>query len=176
MAKNLKRFYFAILGFTLAACATVDHRDSATAYLVRHAEKLTGDALEDLPDARDPPLTLAGEERAVALADLLAGVQITKIWSTDTKRTRDTAKPLADRLGMEIDLYDASDLSALAAQLKENRTGSVLIVGHSNTTPGLAEALGAEPGPPIIEATDYDRLYVIDLRTGEGEIQRFGSD
>lgn len=176
MAKNLIRLGLAVLGFALVACTSVDHRDHASAYLVRHAEKLTGDALNELPDPRDPPLTLAGEERAGALADLLAEAQITAIWSTNTKRTRDTAQPLADRLGIDIDLYDASDLSTFAAQLKRDPSGNVLIVGHSNTTPGLAEALGAEPGPPIVEETEYNRLYVIDLHTGEGEIQRFGSD
>lgn len=176
MAKNLIRLCLALLGFALVACTSIDHGDNPTAYLVRHAEKLTGDALEELPDPRDPPLTRAGEERAIALADLLAGAEITKIWSTDTTRTRDTAQPLADRLGIEIDLYDASDLSAFAALLRRDTSGNVLIVGHSNTTPGLAEALGANPGPPIIEATEYDRLYVIKLKTGEGEIQRFGAD
>ena len=52
---------------------------------------------------------------------------------------------------------------------------SVLVVGHSNTTPQLAELLGAEPGDPIVEKTEYDRLYVINLDTGEGTIQRFGA-
>lgn len=176
MAKNVIRLCLALFGFALVACTSIDHGDAATAYLVRHAEKLTGDAVNDLSDPRDPPLTRAGEDRAVALADLLAEAEITKIWSTDTTRTRDTAQPLADRLGIAIDLYDASDLRAFAAQLKTDPSGSVLIVGHSNTTPGLAEALGAEPGSPIVEATEYDRLYVINLQTGEGEIQRFGSD
>lgn len=176
MASNLKRLCLVFLGIALAACASIDQSDGATAYLVRHAEKLTGDALSELPDPRDPPLTQAGEQRAEALADLLADAEITRIWSTDTKRTRDTAQPLADRLGIEIELYDASDLGAFAAQLKREASGHVLIVGHSNTTPGLAEALGADPGPPIVEATEYDRLYVISLETGQGEIQRFGAN
>lgn len=176
MASNLKRLCFALVGFALAACTSVDHGGSATAYLVRHAEKLTGDALNDLPDPRDPPLTLAGQERAEALADLLASAEITRIWSTDTTRTRDTAQPLADRLGIEVEIYDASDLTAFAAQLTQETSGNALVVGHSNTTPGLADALGADPGAPIVEATEYDRLYVIDLRTGQGEIQRFGAD
>ena len=176
MAAHLKWLCFALLGFALAACASIDQSEGATAYLVRHAEKLTGDALNDLPHPRDPPLTRAGQDRAEALADLLEGVGITEIWSTDTTRTRETAKPLADRLGIEIELYDASDLSAFAIQLTEEISGSVLVVGHSNTTPGLAEALGADPGIPIVEATEYDRLYVIDLQTGQDEIQRFGAD
>ena len=100
---------------------------------------------------------------------------VSEVWSTDTKRTRDTAAPLAARLGLEVQLYDPSDLPGFAAQLKANSTATVLVVGHSNTTPQLAEALGAEPGPPIVEKTEYDRLYVVDLATSDGEIERFGA-
>ena len=51
------------------------------------------------------------------------------------------------------------------------------MVGHSNTTPQLAELLGADPGEPIVEANEYDRLYVIQRKDGvtvSDEIRRFG--
>ena len=175
MAANLKTFCLALLGFALAACASVPESDSETIYLVRHAEKVTGDALSALPDPSDPPLTEAGAERAALLAERLSNAGIERVWSTDTIRTRETAQPLADRLGLAVELYDASDLVAFAAALKEDGR-TVLVVGHSNTTPGLAEALGSDPGAPIVEATEYDRLYVIDVATGAGEIQRFGAN
>ena len=175
MAANLKTLCLALMGFALAACASVQESDSGTIYLVRHAEKVTGEALNALPDPSDPPLTDAGTTRAVLLSDRLSDAGIERVWSTDTIRTRDTAQPLADRLGIAVEIYDASDLVAFAAELKEDGR-TVLVVGHSNTTPGLAEALGADPGTPIIEATEYDRLYVIDLNTGGGEIQRFGAN
>ena len=34
-----------------------------------------------------------------------------------------------------------------------------LVVGHSNTTPPLVELFGGDAGPPIDEASEYDRLY-----------------
>lgn len=169
---------FVFAGFTalaLAACQTAPIADGGTAYLVRHAEKVTGDAAMQIEDPRDPPLTSAGQARAEALADRLADAGIAEIWSTDTTRTLDTARPLAARLGIAIQLYDPFDLEGFAAQLKTDPDVTVLVVGHSNTTPQLAEALGAEPGAPIVEATEYDRLYVIDLAAGSGEIERFGA-
>jgi 2,3-bisphosphoglycerate-dependent phosphoglycerate mutase len=122
-------------------------------FLVRHAERDT-----DHPD--DPGLTPVGRDRAEALARLLADAGITRIHSTDTRRTRDTAAPLARLLSLPVELYDASDLSSLARALLEE-PGRHLVVGHSNTTPTLAEALGGSGYGPIVEAWEYDRLYLL---------------
>lgn len=176
MATNLKRLCLTALILALTSCVSVAEQSAGTVYLVRHAEKLTGEALDALPEPRDPPLSAAGNLRAERLAMLLGDAKITRIWSTDTTRTRDTAQPLADRLGIEVEIYDASDLTAFAARLRQDLDGNAVVVGHSNTTPDLAQALGADPGPPIVEKTEYDRLYVINLKSGQNEIQRFGAD
>ena len=138
-----------------------------TIYLVRHAEKQTGD---------DPSLTGAGLERAEILGEVLSNAGVEKIWSSDYRRTRETAAPLATRLGLDVEIYDASDLTSLADRLTAEGL-TALVVGHSNTTPQLAELLGAAPGEPIVEANEYDRLYVIQRKDGvtvSEEIQRFG--
>ena len=41
------------------------------------------------------------------------------------------------------------------------------MVGHSNTTPALVEALGGDPGSPI-ESLEYDRLYMVTFEGGVG--------
>ena len=138
-----------------------------TIYLVRHAEKQTGD---------DPSLTGAGLERAEILGEVLSNAGVEKIWSSDYRRTRETAAPLATRLGLDVEIYDASDLTSLADRLTAEGL-TALVVGHSNTTPQLAELLGAAPGEPIVEANEYDRLYVIQRKdevTVSDEIRRFG--
>lgn len=160
---------FVALMFALTGCAT-PHSVSLPdgVYLVRHAEKTT--------EKSDPALTEAGEARAKALANLLADKQITHIHSSDTRRTRDTAAPLAKRLGLKVDLYDARDLPAMAAKLKA-MPGRHLVVGHSNTTPQLTELLGGDGGSPIVEATEYDRLYWVTTSADEPVVSyltRFG--
>jgi len=90
---------------------------------------------------------------------------ITNIHSSDTKRTRDTAAPLAKRLGLEVEIYDPRDLPAMATKLKA-ASGRHLVVGHSNTTPQLTELLGGDGGTPIVEATEYDRLYIVTTDDG----------
>jgi probable phosphoglycerate mutase len=138
-------------------------------YLVRHAEKTT--------DKDDPALTEAGQARADALADLLTGKWLTHIYSTDTKRTRDTAAPVAERYGLKVELYDPRDLPAMAAKLKAT-PGRHLVVGHSNTTPQLTELLGGDGGTEIVEATEYDRLYWVTTSPDEPVVSymtRFGT-
>jgi hypothetical protein len=82
--------------------------------------------------------------------------------------------PLADALGIQPAVYDASDLDAFTAVLRSS-PGRHLVVGHSNTTPGVAEALGGDPGSPI-EPLEYDRLYLVipDGETVNTILLRFG--
>lgn len=121
-------------------------------FLVRHAEKV-----ED--GSKDPPLTAAGRARAARLARMLGDAGLTGVYSTDYRRTRETAAPAAASAGLEVRIYDPSKPEALAARLRA-RAGRYLVVGHSNTVPGLVRALGGDPGPAMSEA-EYDRLYVV---------------
>jgi phosphohistidine phosphatase SixA len=125
-------------------------------FLVRHAEKAD--------QSEDPPLTEQGRLRAEGLARLLKDAGVERIYSSDFTRTRETAAPLADALGLEVVSYDPKALSALADVLLSS-SGRSLIVGHSNTTPELAGLLGGAPGPPIPE-DEYDRLYVLTRQAG----------
>jgi len=162
---NKKRvFHVSVLLFLigiLTACQTTpkpilaaEMHPAATTFLVRHAEKTS--------DKTDPPLTTEGRQRAERLADMLGDANITRVYSSDYKRTRDTGAPMAKHLGMEVQLYDAGDLEAIAERLIAEG-GRTLVVGHSNTTPQLVELLGGEGGEPIVEATEYNRLYIVTL-------------
>ena len=125
-----------------------------TIYLVRHAEKAKD-------GTRDPALTDAGNARAKKLSTLLRAKNITRIFSTDYQRTQQTAAPIAKVLDLQIESYDPRDLKGFAAKLKAQH-GNILVVGHSNTTPALANALGDSRS--AIDETVYDRLYVLQFR------------
>jgi len=120
--------------------------------LVRHAEKTK--------DKKDPALTKAGSQRAKDLVAALKDVPLTKIYSSDYKRTRNTAAPISAITGLDVVIYNPRDLRGFSKNLLME-TGHILVVGHSNTTPQLSELLGGEAGTPIIEATEYDRLYIL---------------
>lgn len=144
-----------------------DSRPATIVYLVRHAEKAD--------DGRDPVLSEAGTVRAAELARMLSDAGITHIWSTDYQRTRLTAEPLARKLGIQVMSYNPSRLDGFATQLKET-PGRHLVVGHSNTTGELVQALGGQPGAAI-QDIEYDRFYVV-LLGADGPVTvllRFGS-
>jgi len=129
-------------------------------YLVRHAEKGT--------DGKDPSLTPRGQERAHNIAAILGQTGITAIFSTPTKRTQQTAAPLAQHLGVTVQLYDPRAPLALVEQVKA-LNGAVLVVGHSNTLPELVRLFGGAPGADIGEE-EYARLYQL-LRGPDGQVK-----
>lgn len=144
----------ATLSATGGACASEPEPGTIVA-LVRHAEKQAGD---------DPELSLRGRQRALTLARMLESAGIEVVYSTETRRTQQTAQPLADQLGLTVQPYDGSDLRGLVTKLSREQR-RVLVVGHSNTTHQLAELLGGEAGPEISE-DEYDRLYLLTLPPG----------
>lgn len=132
--------------------------NSLVVFLVRHAEKVD--------NSNNPALSEDGKERAELLAHTLASAGINYIHSTDYKRTKQTAQPLAKHLGCEVEIYDAKNLNAFAKELLHG-SGRHLVVGHSNTTPQLVKLLGGEPGSKIDEKLEYDRLYIINVGKNE---------
>ena len=116
-----------------------------------------------------------GRARADILSRELQDAGLTEVWSTDTIRTIETAKPTATRAGLPVQIYDASRQAAFANRLKAT-PGAILVVGHSNTIPDLVKLLGGKPGAPINEATEYDRLYVVTVTKGraKSELRRYG--
>jgi phosphohistidine phosphatase SixA len=131
--------------------------------LVRHAETEGTD--------RDRALSAAGRERAVRLASLLAGQKIDRVFTTDYRRTRATAESIAAARGINVETYDPRDLPGVAASLK-GAGGTIVVVGHSNTTPELVRLLGGDPGAAMTEG-DYDRIYRVDPATGATTMERY---
>lgn len=117
-------------------------------YLVRHAEKVTTE--------RNGDLTRQGQQRAAQLAHLLKDAGISAIYSSDYKRTQQTAKPLAKQLKLAAQSYNPRELKAFAEQLKQ-QSGVIVVVGHSNTTPQLVRLLGGEAKD--MNESEYTRLY-----------------
>ena len=137
-------------------------------YLVRHAEKEL--------NQENPPLTAEGEERASSLSKRLKEANVQYIHSSNFRRTISTAQPTADRLGLSIELYNHKDLEGLKKKIL-GLGGTHLVVGHSNSTPSMVELLGGDPGSPINEHSEYDRLYHIEIQNDslvESKLVRYG--
>lgn len=156
------KIFLLIIGM-LVCMPTNALAEEAAIYLVRHAEKQADS---------DPELTEYGHERARALAEILKNVSISKVYSTDTRRTRQTAQPTADQKKLSIELYDPRAFREFANELSAEflQTGqSILVVGHSNTTPYLATLLTGDSFPELNE-DQYDHLYKV-VRSSDGELE-----
>jgi len=172
--KAMKRYLsFIIPGLLaltiLASCAPKS--SDTIIYLVRHAEKITGENV-----GRDPALTELGHARTQELATLLKNKNIKFVHSSNYIRTRDTAAQLAKIVGVDIDLYNPGVLDDLVVNIKA-QSGNHLVVGHSNTIPATVSALGGDGGTPIFEKSEYDRLYTVTLAsdgTVHTDLQRYG--
>lgn len=155
----MRRLLLLPLLILLSACAGLPKPGSDTVFIVvRHAEKAEA-------PAEDPPLTAAGRARAQALATLLADVPLSAIYSTATRRTRETARPLAEAKGLEVREYDGSAPPTETVTVMHLRHvgQQVLVVGHSNTVPMLVSTLCACPVPPIDESV-YGEVYEVRIR------------
>jgi probable phosphoglycerate mutase len=72
-----------------------------TLHFIRHGET-EWNVSGRIQGQSDVPLSPRGHEQARELADRLAGAAIGAIWSSDLRRALDTARPLAERLGLEV--------------------------------------------------------------------------
>jgi broad specificity phosphatase PhoE len=155
----------------VTACALLLMAAQASAQqvisVVRHAERASAPSGQTATAgmmADDPPITPAGEQRAARLASMLASAGIRHVFTSEYLRTRQTAAPLAAKLGLTPAAVPAKDPDALLARIR-GADGNVLVVGHSNTVPDLLKKLGVS-GTVTIADGDYDNLFVV-FRDGD---------
>lgn len=155
--------------FSLSVAAQKD--SSTTIILVRHAEKDTTAAGSTQMQA-DPPLSAIGKMRADKLVTVLKSYSIESIFSTKYNRTRSTVIPIAAKLGVEIQTYDPSKQADLALLLKSWKGKTILVVGHSNTVPGLVNLLTGNSNYPNLSDNEYDKIYIVRLENGKSTHQQ----
>ena len=143
-----KRF---VLCCFLVGLALSNSFSQSTVFIVRHAEKAN--------DSKDAELSETGRARAETLANMLRDSKISAIYTTEFKRTGQTAAPLAKALGLTITTLPAENPAALVAKLRTS-TANSLVVGHGNTIPDIIKALGILE-PVNISESDYDNLFVV---------------
>jgi broad specificity phosphatase PhoE len=127
-----------------------------TIYLVRHAEKDTGN---------NPPLTKAGFERAKDLLIYLHTKDVSKIYSTKYKRTNQTADSLKIAYNLTTVIYEADTIgNDLVEKIKANgdEGKTILVIGHSNTVPKLIRRLGvASYTVQNLWDNEFDNIFIL---------------
>lgn len=141
----------------LAAIWIFDARATTVVVVVRHAE------VENIADG-DPALSVDGRERAARLARMLSQAQpvrgVDAIFSSEFRRTQQTATPLSETLALPINVVPAATWDSLPRKItREHRGEYVLVSGSSNTIPALIEALSGEK--IAIREDEYDAMFIV---------------
>lgn len=151
-----------LLGLSLLAFAGSDvfaqHR-KLTVILLRHAEK----DISENADAANPDLSAEGKLRAEKLVEIINKYQPDAIFSTNLIRTRATARPLASKRGRMISIYDSQNLNQFTELITSGKFKRIVVVGHSNTTPALANLLVKQDKYKTLDESEYDKIWIIKI-------------
>ncbi|MCD2259243.1 SixA phosphatase family protein [Psychroserpens luteolus] len=135
--------------------------ETTTYYFIRHAEKDRSDKTN-----RNPDLTKAGKTRAIHWSKILQHVKFDAVYSTKYNRTMQTAAPTAEKNKVEIQFYDPRVLfSEDFATATKGQT--VLVVGHSNTTPAFVNMVLKEKKYEDIDDNNNGNLYIVTISNGK---------
>jgi broad specificity phosphatase PhoE len=147
--------YFLLLALLIGTSAL--YAQTVTTFvLVRHAEKASD-------GSKDPELAPEGVARAQALQQMLRLATVKAVYSTPYKRTQNTVAPLAAEKNLTIQFYQSIKAEQVDQMLKDYAGGTVVICGHSNTIPALANLLTGTDAYKDWKDGDYDNLLVISV-------------
>lgn len=146
--KNYFLYLFLIVQLSFA------QQKTTSIYLIRHAEKVDS--------SKNPDLSSTGLERAAHWGKIFSDIPFDAIYSTDFKRTKQTAAPVAANKKVDIILYDAKSLDF--DKFKTDNLGkTILVVGHSNSTPDFVNKLIKQNVYATIDDTTFGNLYIVTL-------------
>jgi 2,3-bisphosphoglycerate-dependent phosphoglycerate mutase len=174
MSRINKSLAFIFLFILILSSGSATRLEKETViYIVRHAEKDTKD-----PKNNDPDLNAEGSERARALNVFLRKEKISAVFSTNYKRTMQTAAPVARRNGIPVKTYESNNPESLVNLIElEFANKKILVTGHSNTILELVKAFGLAPPVARLNDDDYDLIFIVILQKGkepELKIKRYG--
>jgi len=164
--RRRRRRIVSIAGFALTTFGLAwffELQATTTIMFVRHTD--TNSAISE---GGDQPLNAYGQARAVLLADFLQDIDviagIDAIYTSELKATQQTAAPLAERLGIEIEIADPYDIEPFMTHvLREHKGEIVLVVTHNDSLAALVAELHGHQSVPEIAPNEYDNLYIVTI-------------
>ncbi len=154
---------FACLFIYLFLLSATVFSQKTTFILLRHAEK----DISATADKRNPDLSIAGKQRAENLIKTISKYQPQEIFSTTYNRTRSTINPLSFYIyapfRLQTQFYDASEQETFTEQLLQTKSSCVVVVGHSNTIPALANLLIKQTKYKDLAENEYNKIFIIEV-------------
>lgn len=153
---SIKKLLFLVLVYV--AFTNCKQPQTTTYYLIRHAEKDRTDATNP-----NPALNNLGLLRAKKWASYFKNIPLDAVYSTQYKRTQQTAQPTADDKKLPIQSYNPRELYTPDFQ-KATYGKTVLIVGHSNTTPAFVNTILGEKKYEDMSDDDNASLFIVTIQ------------
>lgn len=147
--------------FALVACNNTGNSQNeqksedgvTTFYFVRHGEKRTD-------QGTDPELSEQGQKRADEWVNYFFLKDVDHVLSSDTRRTRNTATPLARAKKLETEIYDVAKINGKSL-LEKYRGKTVVLFGHSNTINTYANDLQQDQVYAELDDLDFDHYFIV---------------
>jgi broad specificity phosphatase PhoE len=154
-----------LLVFVFSSLISCTQEETTTYYLIRHAEKDRTDKTNE-----NPNLNEKGLERAKKWAEYFKDIDFDAVYSTNYNRTMQTAIPTAESKKLNIKNYEPKKMyDVLFKSATQGKT--VLVVGHSNTTPVFANKILGEKKYKNMDDKDNSSLYIVTM-TGNKKTSR----
>ena len=155
----MKKYIF-LFAFAISMLSSCNFQEKTTTYyLIRHAEKDRSDKTN-----RNPNLNKNGLKRAENWKNYFKDIDLDAVYSTNYNRTQQTATPTAKSKNLEILSYDPRDM--FNDEFQKNTLGkTVLVVGHSNTTPFFANKIIEKDTYKEMDDNDNASLYIITVKS-----------
>ena len=142
----------------------------STFYFIRHAEKDSSN-----PNNPDPELKQEGLGRSIFWAKIFEPIPLDKIYSTDYKRTKMTAAPIAVQKEVIVSYYDSKNID-IQQFLTNNIGKTILVVGHRNTIPDFVNKIIGKEKYSQMEDDDNGSLFTITIVGNQATATRLNID
>ncbi len=153
----MRNYIFLILVVISSLNIKAQESEVTTYYFIRHAEKSRTDSTD-----KNPNLTEKGNKRAKNWSVVFKNITFDFVYSTNYNRTIQTATPTAKNNNLEIQFYNPRELYNKEFKLKT--TGkTVLVVGHSNTTPHFVNKVLDKEKYLAIDDGNNSNLYIVTI-------------
>ncbi|MBT0608618.1 SixA phosphatase family protein [Aequorivita echinoideorum] len=139
--------------------------ETSTYYLMRHAEKVRTNAYDE-----DPNLSIEGLQRSKRWATHFETIPLDAVYATKYIRTKQTVSTIAQQKQITIQTYVPERLFS-EKFLANTRGKNILIVGHSNTIPQLANQLIGEEKYENMDDSDNSTLFIVTINGNDRNVE-----
>jgi phosphohistidine phosphatase SixA len=161
--KIVVSFLLGLFLFTLTGTNLFAQNKKMTIILLRHAEKDVAIGA----DKTDPDLSPEGKLRAERLVKEIKKYKPGAVYSSNFKRTKLTAAPVAEKRKLQVQTYDHKNLDTLVNQLMTSKIKRIVVVGHNTTTPALANLLIKQEKYKALDESEYSKIWIIKIKKGK---------